>query len=159
MTLTYGHRLYDFSVNADLAHQRTSLVVSGWDVDLKETIAHSVDDSILQSELKGGVSGGQLLNRAFGQRKDSVVHQVTFSEIEAQHAAEARYRRISRRFLTGQGIAEGDGRIRAGTHLTIEGLGPLFEGTYYVSEVTHIFDQEKGYRTHFQVERPWLGGN
>ncbi|MDH5653086.1 MAG: contractile injection system protein, VgrG/Pvc8 family [Gammaproteobacteria bacterium] len=159
VTLTFGQALFEFSVTADLAQQRTSLVVNGWDVERKEAISHSADSSILQNELNGGSSGGQLLNDVFGERKDSVVHQISSSAIEAQHAAEAGYRRIARRFLTGQGIAEGNGLIRAGTHLQLEDLGPLFSGSYYVTEVTHIFDQEKGYRTFFQVERPGLGAN
>lgn len=159
ITLSFGHRLFEFSVSADLAQQRSSLVVSGWDVDRKEGITHRADDSILRAELNGDTSGGRLLSEIFGQRVDSVVHQVPFSKLEAQHTAEAAYRRMARRFLSGQGLAEGDGRLRAGTHVQLEGLGPLFNGTYYVSEVTHMFDQQNGYRTSFQVERPGLGGH
>jgi phage protein D len=35
----------------------------------------------------------------------------------------------------------------------------MFEGDdYYVTRVRHQFDVSNGYRTHFEAERPWIGG-
>lgn len=159
LNLSYGHRLKEFSVMADLAHQRTSLAVSGWDVAAKETIEHEADVSSIQSEMNGGLSGSQLLEQKIGKRVDKLVHQVPFSNEEATSMAEAKYRSIARRFLTGQALADGDGRLRVGSHVLLDGLGPLFNGRYYVNEVTHVFDLKDGYRTYFRVERPELGIN
>jgi hypothetical protein len=36
-------------------------------------------------------------------------------------------------------------------------LGPLFSGTYYLAEVTHLFDGARGIRTEFMGERPGIG--
>jgi len=157
LSLSYGHRLLEFSVCADLAHQRSKVRVSGWDVAAKESIIHSSDEMAIQGELEDQSSGGQLLTEIFGQRVDQLVHQVPHTNDEARNMAEASYRRTARRFLTGHGLSEGDGRIRAGTHIVLNDLGPLFSGKYYVSEVTHNYDSRNGFRSSFRVERPGLG--
>ena len=155
--LTYGQGLIAFSVLADLAQQRSSLTVSGWDVSAKDTIEHEATASAIQSELNGHQGGGQVLETAVGARAEQLVHTVPLTLQEAQAQAEAQYRRIARRFVTGRGIAEGDGRIRVGSYVNLAGLGPLFNGKYFVTAVRHTFDGQQGFRTHFQVERPGLG--
>lgn len=159
LSLSFGHRLKEFAVLADLAGQRTSLAVSGWDVEAKETIEYESDATAIQSEINGGQSGSALLEQTLGRRTDKLVHHVPLSSAEAQSLADAHYRSMARQFLTGQALAEGDGRLRVGSHVNLDGLGPLFDGRYYVSEVTHTFDARNGYRTYFRVERPDLGSN
>ena len=75
----------------------------------------------------------------------------------AQARAAAQFRNRARRFLCGRGVSEGDARIRVGVNVNLTELGPLFNGTYYVSEVRHTFDNLHGYRTLFTAERAGLG--
>jgi uncharacterized protein len=96
--------------------------------------------------------------RRSGERKASVAHAVPITAREAQDRAEAAFRLQARRFLTGRGIAEPDARLRAGTQVDLQGLGPLFSGKYYVGEVAHLFDGARGLRTEFAAERPGIGG-
>lgn len=49
--------------------------------------------------------------------------------------------------------------MRVGTYVNLQGLGPLFSGKYYVSEVQVRFDGSAGLRTEFTAERPGLGRN
>ena len=157
VTLTFGQRLQEFSVLADLAEQCTSLTVSGWNVDAKAGIEHEADETTIRSELNGDQSGSSLLQSAIGERKDQLVHTLPLTDEEAQFMAQASYRQACRRFITGTGVSEGDGRIRVGTYVELAGLGPLFNGKYYVSSVCHTFDGVNGYRTRFKVERPGIG--
>ena len=156
-TLTYGQGLFEFICIADLADQATGFTVSGWDVASKQTLSYRATASALAGELNGDLGGGDLLGRAFGQREQQVVHQLPFTAPETQALAEAHYRRWARRFVTGTGVADGDGRIQAGSNLTLKGLGALFEGEFYVVAARHMFDPETGYRTWFAVERPGIG--
>jgi hypothetical protein len=39
----------------------------------------------------------------------------------------------------------------------VTGAGPLFSGKYYVCEVRHRFDGQRGLRTEFRCERPGIG--
>lgn len=157
ITLTYGKGLHEFAVTADLAHQRTSLTASGWDVASKQKIEEQATSSAIQSELNGDLGGSQILQSRFGERAERIVHTVPLSPQEAQSHAKAYYRAMARRFVCGQGVGEGDGRIRVGVKITLKQLGGLFDGEYYVSEVKHTFDAMQGYRTHFAVERAGLG--
>jgi uncharacterized protein len=159
VALTYGQRLFEFSVLADLARQRTTLSVSGWDVAAKEELEYEAGESALGSELNGFLGGSTLLQQAFGRRKERLVHMAPVTQQEAQAVAEAHYRQMARQFIQGRGVCEGDGRIRVGAHVTLRGLGALFSGEYYVSEVRHTFDGVSGFATHFRVERPGLRTN
>jgi phage protein D len=156
-TLTYGQGLFEFTCMADLASQSTGFTVSGWDVTAKQTLSYRATSTVLGGELNGDLGGSAILQQAFGQREQQIVHQLPFTTQETQALAEAHYRRWARRFVTGTGIADGDGRIQVGTDLKLNGLGPLFDGNFYVTATRHIFDPKIGYRTYFSVERPGIG--
>src|SRR5437762_869963 len=53
LKLTYQSGLRAFSVLADLAGQRTSVTVSGWDVSGKAGLQYEASDSVLGGELNG----------------------------------------------------------------------------------------------------------
>jgi uncharacterized protein len=156
--LAYGRDLLEFKVLADLAGQATSVIVSGWDVGAKQSLNAEADDSEIQGELAGGESGAATLRRAMGERRQIIAHAVPLSTDEAEARARAAFRMIARRFVVGQGVSCGDGRLRAGSRVDLTGLGPLFSGTYSLVEVTHRFDAEEGLRTEFSAERAGLGG-
>ncbi len=158
VTLTYGAQLLEFTVLADLAHQRSAVKVSGWDVGGKQAIDVQAGESAVSSELGGRRSGGAMLGRALAERPERVGLATPLSQAEAQALADAGYRRRARRFVAGAGVADGNPSIQVGGELDVRGVGPLFEGAYYVTLVRHTYDLVNGYRTTFQVERPGLGG-
>jgi len=157
LTLTYGEGLHEFAVAADLAHQSTGFTVAGWDVASKQAVSPEATGSVVQGELNGGDAGSDILQQAFGGRKQQVVHDLPVNEDEARALAEAHFARAARRFVAGTGVAEGDARLRVGAELELKQLGPLFEGKYFVTRVRHTFDTAHGFRTVFSVERPALG--
>lgn len=157
LTLTYGQRLRELSVRADLAHQRTRVQVGGWDPGAKEAIDEGADAAAIQPELADGEGGPGVLEQALGARPERLVAPLTLGSTEARLLAESALRQRARRFLTGSGEAEGDGRLRVGAEVALSGLGALFDGAYRIVETVHLFDLEEGLRTRFRVERPWLG--
>jgi phage protein D len=96
--------------------------------------------------------------RRLRERKEQLVHLTPASDREARALAEAAFRRIARRFVTGVGVTDGDPRLRVGATVNMQGLGAMFDGKYYVTEARHTFDQAQGYRTQIRVERPFIGG-
>ena len=157
LALTFGQKLHEFAVQADLAHQATGFTVSGWDVASKQAVQPEATGAVVQGELNGGDSGSDILRQAFGTRTQQVVHDLPVNEDEARALADAHFARAARRFVSGTGVAEGDARLRVGAELDLQRIGPLFEGTYWVTRVRHTFDAVNGYRTLFSVERPALG--
>jgi uncharacterized protein len=157
VAFTYGRDLIEFSVLADLAHQRTSVRVSGWDVGEKRAIDVEVGRNVIQAELGGRRAGSSVL-QALAPRTERIATSVPLSRKEAQSLAEARYRTHARAFVRGQGLVEGTARLRVGTTVEFRDVGSLFDGPYYVTLARHSFDQFNGYKTFFHVERPGLGG-
>jgi phage protein D len=157
ITLGYPSELREFTVIADLSGQRSSVAVSGWDVAGKTAISESADDGDLGGEATGGDTGASILSSAFAERKESVVETVPLATAEAQARAKAIFRRLARGFVSGRGVAQTDPGLRAGATVRLRGVGPLFDGDYYVTEVTHLFDGAMGLRTELHVERAWLG--
>lgn len=157
LRLTYGGSLHEFSVIADLAHQRTSVAVSGWDVAGKSAVKFEAGESAVQGELGNDVSGASVLTQSFGERKEVLAHTVPFSTQEAQSHAESYFRKHARRFVTGRGATQTSAQVRAGAFVELSNLGPIFNGKYYLTEVRHTFDMAHGLRTSFTAERPGLG--
>lgn len=157
VVLTWGDNLLEFSVLADLAHQRTAVRVSGWDVAQKAAIDVEAGASAIQAELGGKQGGAAVLQAALAPRTERVALDVPLSREEAQALADARYRARARGFLQGHGTISGDPKLRVGTTVELRGVGTLFEGPYYVTLTRHTFDLAHGYRTAFHVERPGIG--
>jgi len=157
LQMTYGNQLREFNVLADLAMQRTSVAVNGWNISNKAAMQFEATDSAISSELNGDTSGVSILQSALGERKEALAHTIPLNDQEAQHEAEAFFRMSARRFVVGHGTAETNKSLRAGSQLDLQGLGPLFNGKYYVAEVKHIFDSTKGLRSEFRSERVGIG--
>ena len=156
LEMTLGRDLREFVVLADLANQRTSVTVSGWDVGAKQAISFEASESSVQGELNGHTGGASVLSQVLGARKESIAHTVPLNSQEAQSEAEGLFRAIARRFLVCRGTAEASPGLRVGALVDLRGLGPLFSGKYYVSETRTVFDSA-GLRMEFVGERPGLG--
>jgi uncharacterized protein len=159
LELVHGARLRQFDVMADLAHQRTAVVCSGWDVSAKTAIAAQATESAIVGESGAGISGPAVLKQALGERKDTVAHCVPLDDVGARGVAETHLRGLARRFVRGRGVADADARLHVGRRVKLSGLGPLFSGNYDVVETRHRFDADIGLRSEFVVERPWIGRN
>lgn len=157
LELKHGGQLREFTALADLAMQRTSVTAGGWDVAGKSGLKYEATESAISSELNGDQSGISILKSAFGERHESLAHMIPFNSQETQAAAESYLRMSARRFLTGHGVAETNAKLRVGAYVDLKGLGALFSGKYYLTEVKHLFDGNKGLRTLLCAERPGLG--
>lgn len=155
--LAWAGTLRAFSVSADLAHQRTKLVGSGWSVADKQVARHEADEAAIRAELGGGDSGAHTLQQAFGARVDTLAHAVPAADAQARALAEASFRHLARRFVVGRGVAETRADLRVGAKVAISGVGPLFEGDYLVTEAQIRFDAQTGLRTEFVCDRPAIG--
>ncbi len=155
--LVLARNLMSFSATADLAHQRTELVVSGWDVERKAAISRRIGSDALARESASGRTGVAILQERFGDRVDSANHGSPFDDQEALGWGEARFLAAARRFARGRGVAVADARLIPASRIGIRGVGPLFEGEWDVVEIEHRFDGESGLRTEIVVERAWIG--
>ncbi|HEY2031760.1 MAG TPA: contractile injection system protein, VgrG/Pvc8 family [Myxococcales bacterium] len=157
VTLGLHNELTEFTVLADLATQRTSVIASGWDVSSKAAVKYESTDSDLGSETQGADSGAAILKKSFGERKESVAHGVPWTAGEAEARAKGYLKATARKFVVGHGVARTTGDLRVGKVVDLDGLGPLFNGKYYLASVRHRFDGKSGLRTEIAAERAALG--
>jgi uncharacterized protein len=162
LTLVQGASLQGVALRADLAHQRSAVRVGGWDASAEAEIDETVAADTLAGEAQGGLHGGTVLARAFGDADTTAqTHRVRDVPLRAEHAqawARAEMQRRGRRFATARGTANGNPALRVGTRLRLERCTPLFDGDgWHVTRTCHRFDTVDGYRTEFEAERAWLG--
>lgn len=157
VALAWAGTLREFEVSADLAHQRTALVATGWNVADKRATQHRADEAAIRAELNGADGGARTLRNAFGARVDTLAHGSPADDAQARALAEASFRHLARRFVVGRGVAETQAALRVGAKLSITGVGPLFEGDYTATEVQTRFDIKQGLRTEFCCDRPFIG--
>lgn len=155
--VTYGGELREVTVIADLAGQRTSVKVNGWDISGKSAMTYQANEQVISGELGSDSSGISILKSAFGERKETLAHTVPLSSREAQVEAESVMRMTARRFVVARGMTQADAKLRVGTYIDMQGLGPLFSGKYYLCHVKHVFDGMQGFRTEFTAERSGIG--
>jgi phage protein D len=154
LTLVAGNELLDVSLRADLAHQRSSVRVSGYDAHQREAIDESAGADAIQAEITGGHSGPSIVSTALGERTTHRVREAPLAGGEARSWARAEMLRRARQFVTVSATTRGTPEMVVGSKLTLQRVGAPFEGGgYYVTRVRHTFDLKQGHRTRFSAER------
>jgi Bacteriophage probable baseplate hub protein len=155
ISLVLGNDLLEAQIRADLAHQRTSVKVSGYDASQRDSITEEATADAIQAEVSGGRTGIAVLQQAFGDRATFRVRNDPLVADEASAWAKAEMLRRARGFVTVSGMTNGTADMVVGSKLSLDGVGAPFSGDgYYVTRVTHTYDLVEGFRTHFEAERP-----
>lgn len=154
LTLVQGNHLLALSARADLAHQRTKVKVSGYDVQQRAAITEEAGEDAISSESAGGRNGVGLAQQVFGDLTSYRVRTIAMTSDEARNFAQAEMKRRARGFVTVSGVTRGSPDMVVGSKLRLERVGAPFEGGgYYVTRVFHSYDLGNGHRTTFEAER------
>ena len=154
LTLVQGNDLMSVRLCADLAHQRSDVVVTGYDASAADVIDERAEADTIEAEISAGRTGPQLVQRALGAATSLRVREAALTGDEARAWAEAEMLRRARRFVTVIGTTRGTPDLVVGSRLTLQQVGAPFEGSgYYVTRVRHTVDLVRGLRTGFEAER------
>ena len=152
MTLTMEKDLIEFSARLSAARQVTEVVVRGWSPTQKKEITGRAMEGDAP-RMGGGKSAAALGKEVCGEAVEIVSWHPVMSQAEADQMAASRFGAVSLGLVEGSGSTKGRADLRPGRVINIEGVGQRFSGPYYVTDATHRFDQENGYRTNFSVRR------
>jgi phage protein D len=155
VTLALHSQLRKATALADLAHQVTEITVTGWDAAQGRRFSGRCSSA--PSGPGVGRKGSSVLSQALRSRSHHLSHLATTTEAEASALATTAFQERQRRFVTVHGLADGNPALRVGTHVTLEGLGPRFSNTYYITQCRHKYDLNRGYETDFTAECSFLG--
>jgi phage protein D len=153
LTLSFEADLLDFSPNLSSAGQVSEARVRGWNPQEKKEIVGQAKAGDEGSAMGGSRSGGALAEEAFGSAASVVADQPVASQAEADQMAKALLQKTALSLVTGSGVCFGRTDLRSGKVIKIEGVGEMFSGKYYVTQVTHSYSPHGGYRTSFSVRR------
>ncbi|MFT3843302.1 MAG: contractile injection system protein, VgrG/Pvc8 family [Myxococcaceae bacterium] len=155
--LTLGVDLLRLDVRADLAHQRSSVSVSGYDAKKREGFTKQAGNEAIQAEAPKGKTGPQAV-AALGNGLASLrVREAPLSQGEADAWAKAELLRRARQFVVALGTTRGTPTLDVGSRVKLVGAGNSFSGDgYYVTSVRHSWSRSEGFRTHFEAERGTL---
>lgn len=137
------------------ATERADLVeVRGWDPTTAASISAEVTPRGATSlNSSTAISNGR---KAKGHAARDVVAwpRATVSADDATAIAEGLNARMEAAMLTGRGEVDVDARLTPGVLIQIDDIAPDWNGTYYVSEVEHLFGDRQPFVTRFRI-----GGN
>lgn len=157
ITLELHSLLKSVRVTADLADQVSAVTYSGWDA-VQGAVIHVESNGALPLGPGTGRTGTQVLEEAFGPRREHAGSFVTADDREARALVDSLYLQRARRFVIVDGCAAGHPGLRVGTRVRLQGLGPRFDNTYTVTRTCHRFDLINGYETDFEAEGARFGG-
>lgn len=141
---------------ADLSDQISEVTVSGWNALTGRRVSATSAGANIGPGF--GRRGSEILAQTLGERSEHVGHVSVNTDAEATAVADAVFDRRARRFVCAEGTVEGNPGLRVGTEVTLTGVSPRFENTYYVVSAHHRFNVKEGYETDFKAECYALGG-
>lgn len=154
ITLVQGNHLIGGQARADLAHQRTKVVVTGYDAAAREAIHEEAGSADVRAEVATGLTGPDVLEQSAGERVSHLSRQAPLTAAEAAAWARAEMLRRARGFVTVSAITRGTPDLTVGSRLSLERMGRPFDGDgYYATSVCHTYDALSGHRTRFTAER------
>ncbi|MGH4023460.1 MAG: VgrG-related protein [Pseudonocardiaceae bacterium] len=149
LVLEAGQNVTAVRAAVSSAEQVGQVEVRGWDYRAKQAVTASAPAKTSSAQL--GSITPQSLAQNFGNGTFLATDVPHRTQNAAKAAAEALAAQIAGAFAEIEGVAKGNPKLRAGTSVSLSGVGVPFEGKYTLSATRHLFTQDTGYTTLFTV--------
>jgi len=145
--------LKSFSPQLNAMQPATNVEHRSYDMKSKKAFVSKASPSDQDSSMGGTEKGAAIAQNAYNKPRD-VVHVTTpfTSQAEGDQRAKADLNNRAMGLVSGSAETIGVPDLRSGQVVELKGLGPRFDGSYYVDEATHTIGSG-GYQTHFTVKR------
>jgi uncharacterized protein len=145
--------LKSFSPQLDTLQPANKVEYRSYDPKTKQALVSQVGDDAQDSTMGGTQKGAQVAAQAFQKQKQFVNVSTPFSsQAEGDQHAKAKFNEKAMNLVGGSAETVGIPDLRSGQVVELKGLGPRFDGLYYVDEATHSISSS-GYQTRFTVKR------
>ncbi|MGA3541084.1 VgrG-related protein [Micromonosporaceae bacterium DT194] len=129
--------------------QVAEVTARGWDVAAKKEVTAAATPKAAGTEVTG-VDPAKL-GSTFNSPPYVVATPALTSDAAVRAVAEAVAGELGGAFAEIEGVAKGNGRLRAGAAVTLANVGEPFQGKYVLTTTRHLFSEEAGYTTAFTV--------
>jgi phage protein D len=145
--IVYGDNLVSFRSRVSMVDQASSFEARGWDVKGKRAVIGTAQASNTSAAvgLEQSTATGALGDKSY-VRND----RLFAAEDAATQAAEGLAASVGSSFAEAEGVVIGDPKLKAGSAVSVSGVGSPFDGKYVLTSTRHVLDRY-GYRTRFVV--------
>ncbi len=141
--------LLSLRASVTAAEQVPQVEVRGWDVENKQEVTATATPSVVGAELSG--VDPVALAATFKSPPLLAAESRHRTQAEARATADALAAQLGGACVELDGAARGNPRLRAGTAVTLTGVGEPFTGKYTLTSTRHLFTEQIGYTTEFTV--------
>lgn len=122
-------------------------------IDEKDTKLGGIfADTLIQLSSGKTIGGAESTQNAFGEILDIISTKVFDNRQQANEYLKIHMRKLARDFMSGPAVIKGNQFIQSRQVHEFRGLGPLFDGKYYVKSCKHQFNRD-GYETTMEVRK------
>ncbi|SHJ79104.1 type VI secretion system tip protein VgrG [Pseudozobellia thermophila] len=144
--LAYGHNILEFDFEMDARNQFSTIETRAWDTANQEVVTSS--NQPRQITEQGNLSSADL-SATLGVDPLNYQHSGSLDPEELQSWTNARMLRSQLSKITGRIKILGNNAIKPGDLVHLEGVGDRFNGTAFVSGVSHSY--ASNWNTHLQI--------
>jgi phage protein D len=150
--LDLNENLIQFRPRISAIHQADKVVVRSWDAKAKVALMGQSEPNGQLNQGGMQTPGGAEVKAKFQAKANTViVDQPVNSVDEATALAQGLANDLSSSFVDADGLCFGDPRIKAGCKVKVKGLGERFDGPYFVTSATHLYNSAN-YVVEFTVQ-------
>ena len=151
--LAYGHNILEFDFEMDARNQFSAIETRAWDTANQEVITSTNQPQEI-TEL-GNLSSTDLSD-TIGLDPLNYQHSGTLNPEELQSWTNARMLRSQLSKIVGRIKILGNNEIKPGTIINIEGLGDRFNGSAFISGVSHSYASNWNTHLHIGLDHKFL---
>jgi len=145
--IVYGENLISFRPRVSMVDQASSFEARGWDVKSKSAVIGTAQATNTSASIGLAQSAA---TEALGEKPYVRNDRLFAAEDAARHAADGLAASVGSTFGEAEGVVIGDPNLKAGSAVSVAGVGSPFDGKYVLTSTRHVLDRY-GYRTHFTV--------
>jgi len=146
-TLTYGDGLRSFRKRVSVANQPGKVIVHGLDINNEPVEGEVTSTKLSGSGSPAASTASKLLKKAVYEEDSPLAKTAD----ECKALAQNRFDMLAIEYVNGFGTCVGLPELMAGRYVTVEGMDKNTNGSYFLSRVTHYFNED-GYNCSFEVK-------
>jgi phage protein D len=149
--LAWREELLSFRARMITGEQVQDVEVRGWDPINKRALVGRAATPKGTPQIAESRTGGEVTRAAFQKKAPFLVaRQPIYSQSQADSLAQTVLNELAGSFVTAEGIALGNPKLRLGSEVNLLSVGKQFSGRYVVTQIAHVYEPA-GYRIEFEV--------
>ncbi|PCK08962.1 MAG: type IV secretion protein Rhs [Alteromonadaceae bacterium] len=132
-TLSYGDNLFSFNADLNSVTQLPEVKASAWDYQNQKLVSAQAPNNLAGP----GNLSSKKLSEVIGLSDFNLQTTAAADTDQLSTWAKAQMLKSELSKIIGQGRIQGNAKVLPGSYVTIDGLGPRFDGDHFIQGITH----------------------